>query len=465
MRVLLIAIVIQCLIVVWPSVGQAERRVALVIGNGAYEHATPLPNPANDARAMASALRRLGFEVLAGFDLDKIGMDGLLLDFADQLEGADVALVFYAGHGLQVSGENYLVPVNGRLQKASRLWYETVPLGTVMDVLEDEERINLVFLDACRNNPLAQTLKRGMGRARSSAVGRGLAEIRSGVGTLIVFATSPGEVAADGAGDHSPFTAALLRHIGTPGLEVRSMLGRVRQTVLDETARRQTPWDHSSMTGEFYFRPTAAVAALPAPTQPPATTDDSFEITFWNSIEDSDYRDDFRAYLKRFPDGVFVDLANNRLRVLAPPAKPAREKQPRSKPKPARQDTTMLVPQKPSEFVASIDGRWKLNVRVFTPKTTIGGQGVGKDFEFSATIDVRDGKYSTTLYRHGSVIYISGTLDSQVLTVKGSFNTYRFAHELKADQERFEATFLTSEHTTSLGNLGITLKMEPDGPQ
>ena len=197
------------------------RRVALVIGNGAYQNAPKLPNPAADAKAVADALRGLDFEVIEAVDLDQPDMQARLDEFSGRLEGADTGLFYYAGHGLQVGGENFLVPIDARLQREAQVFYQTTPLETVLRTMEAAVPTRLVLLDACRDNPLAQQLKRSMAASRSSSVGQGLAEVRTAVGTLIAYATGPGDVASDGKGEHSPFTSALLDHIATPGLVVK----------------------------------------------------------------------------------------------------------------------------------------------------------------------------------------------------------------------------------------------------
>jgi uncharacterized caspase-like protein len=229
------------------------KRVALVIGNGAYTSANPLPNPANDARDVAAALRNLGFEVIEGYDLDGAAMRRKIADFGGKITGATTTLLFYAGHGMQVAGKNYLVPTDARLERPSSLGIEAIDIVTILSDMESEKRINLVFLDACRDNPLSRSLARSFGASRSAAVGQGLAAVNAGIGTLITFATSPDTVALDGSGRNSPFTQALLKHIRTPQLEVRSMLTRVRADVIAMTNEKQVPWDHSSLTGEFYF--------------------------------------------------------------------------------------------------------------------------------------------------------------------------------------------------------------------
>ncbi len=230
-------------------------RVALVIGNGNYANVPALANPTNDARDIAGSLRDLGFKVIEGYNLDGTAMRGKIADFGAVLPGAAVTLFYYAGHGVQVAGKNYLVPVDAKLERPSSLGVEAIEVGTVLSDMETEKRVNLVFLDACRDNPLSRSLAKSFGASRSTAVGQGLAQLNAGVGTLITFATSPDTLALDGSGKNSPFTTAMLRHIGTPGLEIRSMLTRVRADVIKATNQQQVPWDHSSLTGDFYFRP------------------------------------------------------------------------------------------------------------------------------------------------------------------------------------------------------------------
>jgi tetratricopeptide (TPR) repeat protein len=231
-------------------------RVALVIGNAAYSSVPSLTNPVNDAREMSSALRELGFNVIEGYNLTSSSMRSKIAEFGAALPGAGVSLFYYAGHGMQVSGRNYLVPVDARVERPSALGTEAIEVNTVIADMEAEKRINLVFLDACRDNPLSRNLARSMGGgSRSSAVGQGLAQVNAGIGTLITFATSPDTIALDGSGRNSPFTQAMLKYIRTPGLEIRSMLTRVRADVIRATNEQQVPWDHSSLTGDFYFKP------------------------------------------------------------------------------------------------------------------------------------------------------------------------------------------------------------------
>ena len=231
-----------------PSSG-FRRRVALVIGNGDYRSAPRLTNPTNDAADMSAALRKLGFDVVDGENLDRRGMDDAIRTFGRKLDRADLAAFFYAGHGLQVAGKNYLVPIDARLERPGDLALDAVDVGVVLAQMEAEQRVNLIFLDACRDNPLARSLARSLG-ARSASVGQGLASIQSALGTMIVYATQPDNVALDGEGRNSPFTAALLKHIGDSGIDIATVIRRVRAEVVTATGQKQVPWDHSSLIGD-----------------------------------------------------------------------------------------------------------------------------------------------------------------------------------------------------------------------
>jgi hypothetical protein len=243
----------------------AQKRVALVVGNSAYQHSGLLANPSNDASDVAAALKRHGFQVIEGFDLSKASFDLTLRDFANALEGAAVGLFFYAGHGLQVNGLNYLVPVDAELRTKASLDFETVRLDTVQRLMEQQTETNVLFLDACRDNPLTRNLARAMG-TRSSAIGAGLAPVEGGVGTLISFSTQPGNVALDGTGRNSPYASALVRQLQGEAAELTTLLIEVRNEVLKETQRKQVPWEHSALTGKFYFRPQGPAAGAPGAT-------------------------------------------------------------------------------------------------------------------------------------------------------------------------------------------------------
>ena len=248
-----------------PSV--AGVRLALVLGNAKYEAVPALDNPSNDAADLAQALRGVGFEVIEQRDATRESMAKAVRDFSARLRGADVALFFYAGHGLQMNGENYLLPVDARIDSVADVRFNTINLNDIQQEMEGNGRANIIILDACRNNPFAEKLSRG-GRGAAT---RGLGQIdASGEGSLIVYSTQPNNVALDGAGRNSPFTAALLKHVATPGLEVRQMISRVRGDVLEATDHRQRPWDSSSLVGDVFLAGPAAAGAAAAPRQGPA---------------------------------------------------------------------------------------------------------------------------------------------------------------------------------------------------
>jgi len=237
----------------------AGQRVALVIGNGTYAYVKALPNPTNDARAIAKSLRDIGFTVSEGIDLDRAMMQKMTRDFLREAARAQIAVIYYAGHGVQIDGRNYLVPVDVRLQPGGNLTETMIDMDTILAGLDDQVRTNILIFDACRNNPIApktastepvRSMEAGSGLAAPTAPSSGAT---LGAGTLIAFATAPGQVALDGQGANSPFSAALSHHIGTPGLEVQQMLTRVRAEVVAATKNKQVPWSNSSLLGEVYL--------------------------------------------------------------------------------------------------------------------------------------------------------------------------------------------------------------------
>jgi len=298
------------------TAAHAAGRVALVVGNGAYVHSSALANPANDATVIAGSLRQVGFEVVEVTDGTHRRLLDALSEFGRKAQGSDVALFFYAGHGLEVSGRNWILPVDADIQASSDLPAAAVKVDDVLELMElSEARVRLVILDACRNNPLPRSLTR--------ASTRGLAKIdASAAGTMIVFSAAPGEVALDGSGLNSPFSEALAKHIGQPGLEVRQMMGRVRQDVLAATGNKQVPWVNEAIVGD-YFIAGEVPAANPPPAQPIAPpvagqSNDalSVELAFWNSVQDSGSRDMLDLYLKKYPNGAFRDLAEVKIAAL-----------------------------------------------------------------------------------------------------------------------------------------------------
>ena len=291
---------------------EAAKRVALVIGNSAYQQVAELPNPKNDASDMANKLQELDFKVVSGLDLDLRGMRETVRDFIRELDGADLAIFFYAGHGLQVDGTNYMVPVDAQLATYDELEFEAMKIDLVLSAMERNTKSNLIFLDACRNNPLARNLARSMG-TRSAAVGRGLARIGSGVGSLVSFSTQPGNVALDGEGRNSPFTEALVKYLGTPGEDIMRSLIRVRRDVLKATGGKQVPWDNSSLTGEIILKEGPKPSAPP----PAAQVDERMlELELWRAVENSGDAELVRDFLDKFPGGLFGQIARRKLREL-----------------------------------------------------------------------------------------------------------------------------------------------------
>jgi uncharacterized caspase-like protein len=298
----------------------ADKRVAFVVGNSAYRNVAPLPNPAVDAKSMAKLLRNVGFDVVEGSNLTRDKMTERLLEFGKKAEGADIALFYYAGHGIAVNGTNYLLPVDADLKSEM-----DVKLGAAINVdvtLEQtmaDAKVKLVFLDACRDNPFTARI-RSAKATRSVSVESGLAEMKSGEGTLIAFATGPGQTALDGeVGTNSPFTRALLANIATPGAEIQQAMTKVRAQVNEETNKNQLPWGHTNLIGSVYLNPVATPdTPAAAPNTPAVTTGPASEVEleFWRSIKDSNKPEELNAYLTNYPNGTFKSLALARIASL-----------------------------------------------------------------------------------------------------------------------------------------------------
>jgi Caspase domain/Putative peptidoglycan binding domain len=319
MRRFLIAALSVATVLISADAALADKRVAFVVGNGAYKNVPQLPNPAIDASSMARALRNVGFDVVEGTNLTRDRMTEKLLDFGKRAEGADVAVFFYAGHGIAVNGTNYLLPVDADLKSEM-----DVKLGAAINVdltLEQtmaDAKVKLVFLDACRDNPFAAKI-RSAKATRSVAVDSGLAEMKSGEGTLIEFATGPGQTALDGeVGTNSPFTRALLANITQPGMEIQQAMTKVRAQVNEETNKNQLPWGHTNLIGTVYLNPVGAgTSDMAANASASASTPASdIELEFWRSVKDSNTPEELNAYLTNYPNGQFKPLALARIASL-----------------------------------------------------------------------------------------------------------------------------------------------------
>jgi formylglycine-generating enzyme required for sulfatase activity len=290
----------------------AEQRVALVIGNGAYAKVGKLPNPTRDAEAVSALLRTAGFDAVeVRTDLRAAAMRRALSDFSDRVTGADIAVVFYAGHGIEVDGVNYLIPVDAALERDIHVKDETIPLERVTEIIDGAKRLRLVILDACRDNPFVRTMKRS-GRS----VGRGLARVDlASSDTLIAFAAKHGSTVADGAAANSPYTAALVKHLATPGLDLRLAFGRVRDEVLKATGNRQEPFLYGSLGGAEI----TLVAAAPTPVvvAPPQAQPGDAERA-WAMAKDSTSIPVLEAFRRQYGAfNVFYDrLAEARIEEL-----------------------------------------------------------------------------------------------------------------------------------------------------
>ena len=284
----------------------AEKRVALVIGNAGYESVPRLTNPTNDAAAIGEAFTRLGFTVSRQTDVGFDAMRRALKDFAGIAAGADLAVIYYAGHGMEIGGDNYLVLIDAKLASDVDVPYEAISVNLALGALEGARGTRLLILDACRNNPFLAKIHVG---ARSRSIGRGLARVEPGVGTIVAYAAKEGTTAEDGDADHSPFTKALLKHIEEPGIDIQFLFREVRDTVLEDT--------NGTMAVHLGSLPGRAVLLSPAkepePSPPPPSADAgneiAAEVAFWNTVENSGDRKLLELYLTQYPNRRFASLA------------------------------------------------------------------------------------------------------------------------------------------------------------
>ncbi len=294
-----------------PDTREGGPRIALVIGNSAYQSVGFLDNPKNDAAAMVAALEGLAFdEVISAIDLSQRELLAKLEEFYGKLGGNGTALLFYAGHGVQVRGHNYLLPCDAKVARAADLRSTAIALNDVVRAMSRRAGTRLLFLDACRNDPISDEaggLARG---ARSAAIGRdmadvgqGLAKITATAGTFVAYATEPGNVALDGTGANSPFTTALLSHIAEPGLAVDDIMMQVRVDVLDATQGKQLPWSKSALTRRFQFKEGPA----------PSGAGRDFEQEYWDRVKDTDNPDFLESFLRQFPNGRYAETARARV--------------------------------------------------------------------------------------------------------------------------------------------------------
>jgi SAM-dependent methyltransferase len=290
-----------------------EVRVALVVGNSTYKDA-PLVNPVNDAADMAQALQRAGFKVILKRNASSREMRLAIRDFGAELRRAQVGLFYFAGHGMQVKGENYLIPVGADIASEAEVEVDAVNANLALRTMEDANvKVSIVILDACRNNPFARGFR---------SAGRGLAQMNAATGSLIAFATAPNSTAADGTGRNGVYTKHLLASLNQPDTDILKVFQRARAGVVKETGGKQVPWESTSLIGDFYFRtPLPGIAQSGAK---PGTGDPGLiELALWETVRDSRNPDELNAYLEQYPQGRFSSVARSRLKTLGS-ATPAR---------------------------------------------------------------------------------------------------------------------------------------------
>jgi Caspase domain len=300
----------------------ADKRIALVIGNGAYQNAPQLPNPPNDAHDVAEALKRIGFDVILGLDFDKAKMDEAEIKFSRSARNADVAVFYYSGHAMQFAGTNYLVPTDAVLMDEADL-RRMIKVDDIVADLQQAKTLRILVLDSCRDNPMAEELKRSIGPTRAVSVQRGLAKIDSPEGMIVSYSTQAGRTAADGSGRNSPYTTAFLKHIEEQD-EVGTVFRRIATDVYDTTGHEQLPELSLSFVGEFYLhgRLDVTVTTKPSPPDPCAAA-----AEHWKSAEAIGTLAAFEDHLARFPSCAFAGLAKarieglkNKVAVVTPPA-------------------------------------------------------------------------------------------------------------------------------------------------
>jgi uncharacterized caspase-like protein len=359
-----------------------EARVALVLGNAAYRE-QPLKNPVNDARLMAETLRRFGFDVILREDATRDQIGTAVRDFTRKLEPGVVSLVYYAGHGIQSRGRNYLIPVDAKLDQESDLRFQAVDINALLEEVElAQPRVSLVVLDACRNNPFEKKMR---------GAGRGLSAVDAARGGLIAYATAPGSVAADGEGANGPYTEELVKAMSVPGLKVEEVFKRVTVEVEKRTGGQQTPWTSSSLRGDLVINLTVNVTVPPpaqaaAPAQAPGG---ETEMLFWRSAQASNRAEEYRAYLQQFPQGVFANLA--RLRVAELDKKPSVAAAPPVVPPPAPPPVVATPPASPQVGLIPprpIEGNYKVigtnpNGTPYSGSVRIARQGAAYEFNWN----------------------------------------------------------------------------------
>lgn len=290
------------------ALSASEKRTALVIGNGAYQD-FPLRNPSNDAKDLAQVLKELGFSVTIRIDANQRSMGEAIHQFGKSLSSGGVGLFYYAGHGVQVNGVNYLIPIDAEIRDETDVRYESVDAGRILSKMEHAgNRLNIIILDACRNNPF---------KTKFRSINRGLAKMDAPTGSILAYSTAPGSVAADGQGRNGLYTSKLLKYIKQEDLSIESCFKKVRIEVMKASGNIQVPWESSSLTVDFFFAPLQATHQLPIEIDPKATNDQSAEFLFWESVKDSNDIKMYKEYVRVFPNGTFARLAEIKIKHLS----------------------------------------------------------------------------------------------------------------------------------------------------
>jgi uncharacterized caspase-like protein len=348
---------LACLLVASPAL--AEKRVALVIGNGAYIHAPPLPNPAHDAEDVASALRRSGFEVISGGDLPQADMQEDEIRFSRAANNADVAVFYYSGHAMQYNGVNYLMPVDAKLDDEADL-KRFLRVDDILGDLQQAKNLRILVLDSCRDNPLAENLRRSIAKTRGVSMPRGLNKMEAPLGTIISFSTQAGQTAEDGKGRNSPYTTAFLKHI-EERQEIGDVFREISTDVYDVSGKIQLPELSLSIVGKFYLNgpvnvtinpPAAAAPAASAPADPCTSAE-----AHWKAADAIGTVSAYEDHVAKFPGCAFADLAKTRIdqlktkTALATPAEAPAASSPKSK---------------------DFDGKWEATLKCLTANGALG---------------------------------------------------------------------------------------------
>lgn len=387
---------IVCLCCLVPSSAHAGKRIALVIGNSGYVNTKPLKNPQFDAKMIAEALGRIGFDpVDLKLDLGFAGMRDELSAFNAKAKDAELAVVFFAGHGMEFGGKNFLIPTDARLAADQDIEWEVVPLDLVLTAAQPA-KVRIVILDACRNNPLAAQMavsqsSRSVETGSLRTVSQGLAEVDERDNTLIAYAAKHGSVAYDGIEEDSPYTLALIDHMGTPGVDVRIMFGMVRDNVMRRTRGKQVPYVYGAIGGDQLYL---------VPPKPGAPAD-AKEQEFWNRIKDSDVDAMFSLYLQLYPNGRYANEAKSRLAALGkapvtPSTNPANWPQPKlpgAAPEPALSSEIVIGAAAPlTGVLAAYGNQMRVGAEAAVADINDAGGVLGKRLKLVVADDANDPK-------------------------------------------------------------------------